>query len=63
MKSPAQSAALLPLRAMEVMSGEVYRDTIKDHEHELKVTKIRQRARELNAATACRSDQSFPIQV
>lgn len=50
MKSPAQSAALLPLRAMEVMAGEVYRDAVKDHEHALKVAKIRQRARETKAA-------------
>ena len=56
MKSPAQTAALLPLRAMEVMSGEVYRDAIKDHEHALKVAKIRQRARELNAAIALKKN-------
>jgi putative DNA primase/helicase len=50
MKSPAQSAALLPLRAMEVMAGEVYRDALKDFEHALKVAKIRQRARDAKAA-------------
>jgi hypothetical protein len=50
MKSPAQSAALLPLRAMEGLAGEVYRDALKDHDHALKVAKIRQRARETKAA-------------
>lgn len=49
MKSPAQSAALLPLRSMEVMAGEVYRDALKDYDHALKVAKVRQRAREAKA--------------
>lgn len=56
MKSPAQSAALSPLRAMELMAGEVYRDASKDHEHALKVAKIRQKARETNATAALRKN-------
>lgn len=56
MKSPAQSAALSPLRAMEVMAGEVYRDALKDHDHAVKVAKIRQRAREVKAAKELKVD-------
>lgn len=56
MKSPAQSAALSPLRSMEAMAGEVYRDALKDHAHALKVERIRQRARERKAATDLKAD-------
>ena len=63
MKSPAQSAALLPLRAMEVMSGEVYRDAVKDHDQTLKVAKIRQRAREANAAAALKKNPEAAFQL
>jgi putative DNA primase/helicase len=61
MKSPAQTAALLPLRAMELMAGEVYRDALKDHDHALKVAKVRQRASEANALTAFKKNPNATV--
>lgn len=63
MKSPAQSAALSPLRAMEQMSGEVFRDSIKDHEHALKVAKIRQKAREAKATASLKKNPEADFQL
>ena len=61
MKSPAQSAALAPLRAMEMMAGEVYREAVKDHENALKVAKMRQKAAESNAAAALRKSLTATV--